>query len=122
MLHSLYLSSLKLISRVTSRAQQENLSNFSIFLLLFFHTVHTYLPFSPIFVFSEPRFQTFRKIWLDSVYAALFTAWAFGLKLHLILHRGEFIRPVYYCKWRIFMVGIGAFRVLMRTALSLIFH
>ena len=42
---------------------------------------------------------------------ALFTAWAFGFKLPLIFHRVEI--------WRIFMVGIGTFRVLIKTRLNM---
>ena len=45
----------------------------------------------------------------------LFTTWAFGFKLHLIFHRVEFKKPVWYSIWWIFMVGIAAFRVFMRT-------
>ena len=47
---------------------------------------------------------------------AFFTAWVFGFKCRLIIHSVEFIKLVYWCIWRIFMVGTGAFRVLMRAS------
>ena len=50
---------------------------------------------------------------------ALFTTWAFGFNLHLIFHRVEFKKTVLCSIWRIFMVGIGAFRAFMRTRLNI---
>ena len=49
---------------------------------------------------------------------ALFAASAFGFKMHLIFHRAEFKKPIKYSIWRIFIVGICAIRVLMRTRLN----
>ena len=47
---------------------------------------------------------------------AFFTAWVFGFKCRLIIHSVEFIKLVYWCIWRIFMVSTGAFWVLMRAS------
>ena len=49
----------------------------------------------------------------------LFATWAFGFKLHLIFNRVGFKKPVEYYIWQILMVGIGAFRVLMRIRLNI---
>ena len=47
---------------------------------------------------------------------ALFTAWAFGFKQHLIL---SYFKNRFNILFGIFIVGIGAFRVLMRTRLNI---
>ena len=39
--------------------------------------------------------------------------------MHLFFHRVEFKKPDLYSIWRILMVGIGTFRVFMRTRLNI---
>ena len=63
--------------------------------------------------FLSRRFKKFKEIQLRSKLSlSLIYSWTFGFKLYLIFHRVVFLKPVYYCLWRIFIVWIGAFRVL----------
>ena len=77
---------------------------------------HSYLQ-----VTLSQRFKKFKKIRLRSISWrwALFTAWASGFEFHLIFHSIEFLKLVKCWIWRILMVGIGAFLVLIRTRLNI---